>query len=154
MMPSGSHFVVPLAFAILFGTGCRQRTQHEVFADSITEDFVRRHVRPLSDPVADLAYSGVDLPPDFLAANKITAVEVTRKGSDSQTVFEDEQQRPPNDGMITGVQNARNIGLFFPLTLEQPEIEVRMNYSFANDDFIAVHLVVPNPWVLGKETRN
>jgi hypothetical protein len=52
--------------------------------------------------------------------------------------------------MTTGVQNARNIGLFYPASLDQPEIEVRMNYSCDVGGHVAVHLVVPNPSLVTK----
>jgi hypothetical protein len=52
--------------------------------------------------------------------------------------------------MITGVNNARNVGLFFPASLNQSKIEVRMNYLYDTGDFTAVHLVVPNPLLLPK----
>ena len=134
--------------ALLVGVGCHQRTQHEIVEDSITERFARKYIRPLSDPVAALAHRGDSLPPELLASNRVVVVEVHPKNGETKTIFEDQTRRPPNDGMITGVDHARNVGLYYPASLEQPEIEVRMNYFCDIGDFVAVHVVVPNPLVL------
>jgi hypothetical protein len=53
--------------------------------------------------------------------------------------------------MITRIKNAHGIGLFFPATPSQPEVEVRVNYSNDfGDDGVAVHVVVPNPLLAKK----
>ena len=137
-----------LAFLATAGTGCHKPTPTplEIVESRITERFVSKFVRPLSDPVAELAHKGADLPPELLARNKVTAIEVIRrKGAESEVIFEEETRRPPNAGMITGVQNARKIGLYYPASLDQPEIEVRVNYDCDICGFVAVHVVVPNP---------
>lgn len=135
--------IVTVLFA---GAGCHgRRTPHEVAQDSITEQFTRKYIRPLSDPVAALAHRGDSLPPELLASNRVVAVEVHPRKGESKTIFEDQTRRPPNDGMITGVDHARNVGLYYPASLDQPEIEVRMNYFCDIGDFVAVHVVVPNP---------
>src|SRR5262245_50019173 len=144
--------IVVLALLVTAGTGCHKSTPtpQEIVESSVTEQFVSKFVRPLSDPVADLAHRGADLPPELLANNKVTAIEVIRKGGESQVIFEDETRRPPSAGMTTGVENARKIGLFYPASLDQPEIEVRVNYFCDVGDFVAVHVVVPNPLLAPK----
>jgi hypothetical protein len=152
------HHRLILSLLILFtiGIGCAShkpylsKTQQAV-EDNVTERFVLKYVRPLSDPVAALAHRGVNLPPGLLASNRVTLVEVISKKGERRTLFEDESRRPPEGGMITGVDNARNIGVFFPVTLDQPEIEVRMNYDCDIGDFVAVHVVVPNPLLVPKQ---
>ena len=47
--------------------------------------------------------------------------------------------------MTTAVANALNLGVFYPATPDQEEIEVRVNYFCDIADFVAVHVVVPNP---------
>jgi hypothetical protein len=143
-------FLLALAFLLMLGTGCASRTPHQIAEDSLTEHFAREYIHPLSDPVAALAHRGASLPPELLASNRVTCVEIKPKKGDPQIVFEDETRRPPNDGMITGVDHARNVGLYYPASLDQPEIEVRMNYSCDIGDFVAVHIVVPNPLLLPK----
>jgi len=139
-----------LAFLMIAGTGCR-RTPHQIAADSITAHFVLKYVRPMSYPVAVLAYKGLDIPPALLASNRVTLVELISQTGDRRTIFEDEKRRPPTDGgMITGVEHASKIGLFYPASLDQPEIEVRVNYYCELGDSVAVHIVVPNPLLLPK----
>jgi len=146
--------VAILAFLIAAVMGCRKSapTPQEILESNITEQFVSKYVRPLSDPIADLAHRGVDLPPELLARNNVTAIEVCRKGGESQIIFEDDTRRPPSAGMTTGVENARKIGLFYPASFDQSEIEVRVNYFCDVGDFVAVHVVVPNP-LLGAKPK-
>jgi hypothetical protein len=144
--------VIFLAFLVPVGTGCYKSklTSQEIVENSITEQFVSKYVRPLSDPVAELAHRGTELPPELLATNRVTTVEVSRKQGDVQVIFEDETRRPPSAGMITVVPHAQKIGLYYPASLDQPEIEVRVNYSCDIGDFVAVHVVVPNPLLVAK----
>ena len=141
-------FCFLLVFWILTGIGCRHLTPHEIEESSITGRFARTYIHPLSDPIALLAHNGRSIPPELLRSNRVTLVEIIPKKGERRTLFEDESQRPPNDGMTTGVEHAYNIGLFFPETLSQREIEVRVNYGCDIGDSVAVHVVVPNPLVL------
>ena len=144
-----------LSLVVVATHGCRPSPSSKSFqdraAESITEDFVERYVRPLSDPVANAAHASPDIPNELLLASRVTAVEIhpRRKapegGNRPSTVYENESIRPPSDGMITGVPNARLIGLFYPKTSDQEEVEVRMNYDCDLCGFIAVHVIVPNP---------
>ena len=121
-----THHFILLVLLMSAATGCR--TPHEVAADSITVHFVLKYVRPKSDPIAILAHDGAAIPPSVLASNRVTLVEVIFRGGES-TVFENDAIRPPTDGgMITGVEATPKIGLFYPASLNQPEIEVRANY--------------------------
>jgi hypothetical protein len=142
--------IFSLVFVLVAVTGCHQPTPHELLESGITVQYARKCVRPLSDPVAVLAHKGADLPPELLRSNQVTLVELIHKKGDRQTLFQDEKRRPPSDGMVTSVDHAHNIGLFFPATLTQPEIEVRVNYSCDIGDFVAVHVVVPNPLAVAK----
>ncbi|GEP45782.1 hypothetical protein BGE01nite_50730 [Brevifollis gellanilyticus] len=135
------------------------KTDREIAAESITEDFVVKYVRPFADPVAKAAHTPDNLPEALLLANKITLVEVIPMSAryvpeDPKVVYTGRIDRPPNSGMITGVPNAQKIGLFFPAKLDQPEVEVRMNYSCDVCGFIAVHLIVPNPLLVNPQTQN
>ena len=135
------------------------KTDHDLAAESITEDFVTKYVRPLADPVAKAAHDPTALPQSLLIANGIISVEVIPKSvryydpKNPTTVYTGSIVRPPNSGMITGVPNAEKIGLYYPKTLDQPEVEVRMNYSCDVCGFIAVHLIVPNPLVVAPKNQ-
>jgi hypothetical protein len=141
-----------LAVGLLTATGCRRPSPHDIVADAITEEYSERYVHPLCDPVARLARKGDEIPPGLLHSNRVTLVEVILKGGERRTIFQDEADRPPGDGgMVTVVDHARGIGLFYPATLSQREIEVRVNYSNDfGDAFVAVHLAVPNPLLIEK----
>jgi hypothetical protein len=47
--------------------------------------------------------------------------------------------------MTTAVDHARHVGVMYPASLNQPNIELRINYFCDLGDFVAVHVVVPNP---------
>jgi hypothetical protein len=126
----------------------------EEAAALVTEEYVDKYVRPLSDPVALVAHHTAEFDKKVLDANHITAIEVTPRHGDSKTVYEDESKRPPNDGMVTGVPNARGIGFFYPASPNQPTVEVRMNYDCDAFGHIAIHLVVPNPLVSVEEQKD
>ena len=128
--------------------GCHRRTPDDIVEDSVTEEFVSKYVRPRSDPVAALAHEGSNIPPDLLVANRIVLVEVIPRGGNSRIIFEDDARRPPFDGTTSRARNARKIGLSYPACLSQPEIEVRVNYECDVGNFVAVHVVVPNPVLL------
>jgi len=143
------HFAILIA--LLAGTGCQTRDPHDRVADAVTEEYVDRYVRPLSDPVARLAHKGLEIPPGLLQSNRVTLVEVRPLKGESRIIFKDDTRRPPEDGMITGVEHARKIGLYCPATLNQSEVEVRVNYfNDFGDDFVAVHIVSPNPLLVEK----
>jgi hypothetical protein len=72
-------------------------------------------------------------------------VEVKSRKGEARILFQDDSRRPLDSGMTTGVRNAHNVGVFYPVTPDQNEIEVRMNYFCDIGDFVAVHVVVPNP---------
>jgi hypothetical protein len=144
-------FVLPFVFVLFSVTGCHKPTPDEIIEDSITEQYVSKYVRPMSDPIAALVHKGVAPPPELLVSNRVTAIEVIPNKGEGYTMFKDEARRPPSHGMITVVNHARNIGLFYPASLDQADIEVRMNYSCDIGDFVAVHVVVPNPLLLKKE---
>src|SRR5262245_11489963 len=117
-----------LSIVLLTGAGCHRRTPQDTVAAAITEDYAYRSVRPLSDPVARLAHKGAEIPAGLLQSNRVTLVELIPQKGERRTLFEDDRRRPPNDGMVTGVDYAHNIGLYYPMNLSQPEIEVRVNY--------------------------
>lgn len=131
--------------------GSPRLTMREGVAALVTEAYVKKHVRPLSDPVALAAHHPTDLDQTLLDANQITAVEVNPRNGKSKTIYENESRRPPNDGMVTGVPNARQIGFFYPASPDQPTVEVRVNHDCDAFGHIAVHLVVPNPLVIAKQ---
>jgi hypothetical protein len=148
---AGIYFVA-MAFT---GSGCRQASPrqraHDKVADAITEEYAYLYVRPLSDPIAQLVHKGMEIPPELLKRNRVTLVEVTPQKGKGRTVFEDKGVQPLNDGMVTGVEHAHGIGLYYPATLSQPEVEVRVNYSNDfGDDGVAVHVVAPNPLLIAK----
>ncbi len=142
-------FIV-LAAAALVDVGCRTPTNDDVLERAITEDFAHRYARRLSDPVAALAHSGADLPPDLLTSNRVVLVEVSPRKGGGRTIFEDTFRRPPGDRMTTQVPYAHNIGLYYPASLQQEEIEIRVNYFCDVGNFVAVHVVVPNPLLIRK----
>jgi hypothetical protein len=157
------HASVCIMVALLAGTGCRHLSPRDTVAGAITEEYAWRYVHPLSDPVARLAQKGIEIPPGLLQSNRVTCVELImhkwikeerRSVGERRIIFENEARRPPNDGMVTGVDHARNIGLYYPVTLSQPEVEVRVNYfNDFGDDFVAVHVVVPNPLLVKNGRR-
>jgi hypothetical protein len=137
----------------MIAMGCASRKPwpskaQKACANSVTERFVTKYVRPLSDPVALLAHKGADLPAELLASNRVTCVEVKPRKGESRILFQNESRRPPDGGMTTGVDHARNLGVYYPVSGDQKEIEVRMNYFCDIGDFVAVHVVVPNPSLL------
>jgi hypothetical protein len=134
--------------------GSPQLKMKERAAALITEEYVTKYVRPLSDPVALAAHHTTDFDQTLLNANQITAIEVNPRNGKSQTVYRDKSKRPPNDGMVTGVPNARRIGFYYPASADQASVEVRVNHSCDVFGHIAVHLVVPNPLVLAQEQAN
>lgn len=134
--------------------GSPRLTMAERAASLITEEYVTKYVRPLSDPIALAAHHTTDFDQTLLDANQITAIEVNLRNGKSKTVYEDKSKRPPNDGMVTGVPNARQIGFYYPASSDQPSVEVRVNYRCDVFGHIAVHLVVPNPLVLAQEQAN
>jgi hypothetical protein len=140
------YHIILLAFLTSVGSGCR--TAHEVAADSITVHFVLKQVRPKSDPIAILAHDGAEIPQSLLVSNRVTLVEVISRDGQRRTVYENDAICPPTDGgMITGVEATPKIGLFYPASLKQPEIEVRANYYCELGHSVAVQLVVLNPLV-------
>jgi hypothetical protein len=146
--------IVTVAFAVVLG-GCadpatRDRKKVE---DRLTEYYAHRYVRPVTSPIAFQVHRGEELSTDLLRANGITLVEVnSHKGSEWLTLYEDEAIRPPSDGMITGVRYARGIGLFYPKSISQPDVEVRVNYRCeVGGDSVHIHVVVPNPLWVPKE---
>jgi len=148
----------PSLLALLFiAAGCVSRTAwrptkaQEACASRVTERFAHKYIRPLSDPVAILAHSGKGIPPELIASNRVTCVEIRPKKGDWHVLFEDESKRPPEGGMVTRVENAHNIGLYYPATPDQKEIEVRVNYFCDVGDFVAVQVIVPNPLVVTKQ---
>lgn len=123
----------------------------EEAAALITEEYVRKYVRPLCDPVALEAHHTADFDRKVLDANHITTIEVIPRHGKRKTVYEDESKRPVSDGMVTGVPNAQHIGFYYPASSDQPTVEVRMNYDCDAFGHIAVHVVVPNPLVIAKQ---
>ena len=146
------HFACLLAMLIVSGCASRSTWQptkeQEACASSVTEQFARRYIRSLSDPVALLAHNGKEIPPGLIASNRVTRVEIRPKEGDTRVLFEDESRRPPEGGMITQVENAHKIGVYYPATPDQKEIEVRVNYFCDIGDFVAVHVIVPNPLLI------
>jgi hypothetical protein len=149
------HFQTLACLVALVGvvTGCTTRSTFPsrtqlACEDRITEQFVAKYVRPLSDPVAVLAHESAPIPAELLASNRVTCVEVKPRKGEWRTLFADPSQRPPEGGMTTSVRNAQNIGMYYPATPDQREIEVRMNYFCDVGDFVAVHVVVLNPLLL------
>src|SRR5262245_53210216 len=110
-----------ILIVLLAGTGCRTRDPHDLVASAVIEEYAYRYVRPLSDPVARFAHKGLEIPPSLLQSNRVTLVEVRPQKGESRIIFEDDTRRPPNDGMITDVDHAHNIGLYFPVTFNQHE---------------------------------
>ena len=145
-------FILIVGLSVI-GSGCRGVTLHQKVANRLTEYYAYRYVRPLTDPIAFRVHRGEDLPRDLVLSNRVTLVElIPHGGGDRKTLFDDETRRPPNDGMVTGVDYAHGIGLFFPVTHSQPDIEVRVNYHCElGGDFVAVHVVVPNPLLVPEE---
>lgn len=131
--------------------GSPSLTMKERAASLITEEYVTKYVRPFSDPIALAAHHTTDFDQALLDANKITAVEVNPRKGESKTVYKDESIRPPSDGMVTGVPNARQIGFYYPASSDQPSVEVRVNHRCDVFGHIAVHLVAPNPLVLAQQ---
>ena len=141
---------VAVALAVVMGTACTDRPPpvdvvQRAIEENITDRFVWDVVRPSTDVVATLAHRGADLPAELLASNRVTLVEVVTTSGERRTLFSDESIRPPEKGFATGVPNAHKIGVFFPVSLDQAEIEVRMNYHCDVGDFVAVHVVVASP---------
>ena len=144
--------IVCLAVALIAVSGCRNVSPNDKVAAAITEEYAYLYVRPLSDPVARLAHKGLEIPPSLLQSNRVTMVEVSTSKGECRIIFEDNTHRPPSSGMVTGVDGAHSIGLYFPVTLSQPEVELRVNYhNDFGDDFVAVHVVAPNPLLVEKK---
>lgn len=134
--------------------GSPRLTMKEEVAALVTEAYVKKYVRPHSDPVALAAHHATDLDQSLLDAHQITAIEVNPRNGKSKTIFENESRRPPNEGMVTGVPNAHNIGFFYPASPDQPTVELRVNHDCDAFGHIAIHLVVPNPLVIAKQKAN
>lgn len=148
------HLACLLVLPIL--AGCASHSswptkEQEACALSITERFAHKYIRPLSDPVALLAHDGKLIPADLSASSRVTYVEIIPKKGDRLVLFEDQSKRPPEGGMLTQVENADKIGIFYPATTDQKEIEVRVNYFCDIGDFVAVHVIVPNPLLTSKQ---
>ena len=133
----------------LAGSACARKTAHDKAADAVTDRYVYRYVRPLTNPVARLAHKGLPIPKELIEKARITMIEVIPEEGGSRIVFEDETKRPPNSGMITGLPNAYGVGLFFPADLAQSDVELRINYRCElGDGFVAIHVIAPNPLIL------
>lgn len=146
--------IVTVAFvAVLAGCADRSSRVHREVEDHLTEYYAYRYVRRVTDPTAFQVHRGEPLSTDLLRANRITLIEVIPydKG-DRRTIYEDETICPPSDGMVTAVRYAHGIGLFFPETSTQPDIQVRVNYRCEmGGDSVHIHVVVPNPLLVPEE---
>lgn len=134
--------------------GSPRLAMKEEAAALITEEYVRKYVRPLADPVALEAHHSVVFDQKLLDANHIVVIEVNPRHGESKTVYEDKSKHPPSDGMVTGVPNAEGVGFYYPKSADQPSVEVRMNYRCDAFGHIAIHVVVPNPLVIVEEQKD
>lgn len=131
--------------------GSPRLTTNEEVATLVTEAYVKKYVRPHSTPVALAAHHTTDFDESLLETNHVTSIDVIPRSGKSKVLYENESRRPPNDGMVTAVPNARNIGFYYPASPEQPTVEVRVNHDCDAFGHIAVHVVVPNPLVIAKQ---
>lgn len=131
--------------------GSPRLTMKEEVAALVTEAYVKKYVRPHSDPVALAAHHTTDFDESLLETNQVTSIDVIPRNGKSKVLYENESRRPPNAGMVTAVPNARNIGFYYPASPEQPTVEVRVNHDCDAFGHIAVHVVVPNPLVIAKQ---
>ena len=138
-----------MILAALALLGCQQKSYKEEVADAITDQFVMKHIKPLADPVARAAHMDGKVEPALLESSRITEVEihgVHQPTGANGVIFRHEEIRPQSAGMVTGTSNTHySVGVFYPATREQAEIEVRMNFRCDICRGVSLHLIVPNP---------
>lgn len=119
---------------------------------SITSEFISQKVKPFSDPIAKKVHFNEPIDEHECVENGISLIELHKdeydffSGEESSIIlFEDDSIRPETSGFQTGLLNHSTIGIYFPQSVNQSKIELRMNYSCELGRSLAIHVVVDNP---------
>lgn len=123
----------------------------DVLVNSITKDFVTKYALPIANYVRSTIRKSGEVS-NIKFPKEVTLGELTSNHGVVNTLFKDESRRPPTDGrLITAVNHLANVDLIYPASLDQSEIELHVNVFSQTEDFVAIHIVVPNPLLLTKD---